>query len=437
MPSSRIDRRIGAVLAERLAESPVVALQGARSVGKSTVLRDLASRHRVSVVDLDTPGVRQQVANDPSSFVNTASPVCIDEYQRVPIVLDAIKAELNKDAESGRFVITGSSRFDALPIVAQSLTGRLQMLEIMPFSQGELDGVHEDFLEVALTEPERHRSGEPSTTSREEYVERICRGGFPMAVQRSDGGRRRWYEGYATSSLERDVRDLARIRQAAVLPRLLEVIAGQTAQLLNVTRAATAAHIEPRTADNYVRLLEALFLIRRLPAWGRTLRAKAGAVPKVHLVDSGLAAYLMQLNPAKLARRDPAALAEFGHLLETFVVGELLKQASWSEQVVNRGHWRTRDGSEVDLVIERYDGAVVGFEVKSSRQVNPSDTTGLVALRDLLGDQFLAGYVLNTGEYSSRLGDRIYTCPIDRLWQPTPNPTQNRRRDHTPPTRPS
>ena len=218
--------------------------------------------------------------------------------------------------------------------------------------------------------------------------------------------------------------DLARVRQGAVLPRLLERVAGQTAQLLNITTAATAAGVEPRTADNYMRLLEALFLVRRLPAWGRTLRAKAGAAPKVHVVDSGVAANLGRLTPAKLAKRDPASLAEFGHLLETFVVGELLKQSSWNDDIVSVGHWRTRDGQEVDLVIERYDGSVVCFEIKAAAQTNPADRRGLVALRDLLGDQFVAGYVLNTGEHAARIDDRLYVAPIDHLWQTATRPPE-------------
>lgn len=417
MAIARITRRIDEVLAERMTESPVVALQGPRSVGKSTVLRDVVRRHGVGVVDLDDPAVLRLVVDDPGGFVDSRAPVCIDEYQRAPVVLDAIKARLNRSSDPGGFVITGSTRFDALPAAAQSLTGRLQLLEIMPFSQGEIDGVREHFLDLAFVDPDRVRSSGASVTTRVEYIERITRGGMPMAIGRSTGARQRWFESYVATALQRDVRDLARIRQAAVLPRLLERLAGQTAQLQNISRAGEAAGVEARTADNYARLLEALFLVRRLPAWGRTLRAKAGAVPKVHVVDSGIAAHLLRLSPAKLARRDPASLAEFGHLVETFVVGEVLKQASWNDDVATVGHWRTRDGQEVDLVVERFDGSVVCFEVKASAQVNPSDRSGLVALRDLLGDQFTAGYVLYTGEHTARIDDRIYAAPIDRLWQ--------------------
>ena len=187
-----------------------------------------------------------------------------------------------------------------------------------------------------------------------------------------------------------------------------------------MSKAAHAANIEPRTADNYVRLLESLFLVRRLPAWGRTLRSRANKAPKIHLVDSGLAAHMLGITPQKIDARDPAKLSEYGHLLETFVVGELLKQLSWQDAIYSVGHWRTSNGQEVDLVIEDDGGNVVAFEVKASRDVNYKDISGLVALRSALGDQFRAGFLLTTGEFSYQYEDRIFVCPIDRLWQPIP-----------------
>lgn len=196
----------------------------------------------------------------------------------------------------------------------------------------------------------------------------------------------------------------------------MERLAAQTGQVLNVVKASNAAGLEPRSGDNYVRLLEALFLIRRLPAWGRTLRSRAAHSPKLHVVDAGLAAYLLGITSDKLARRDPATRAEFGHLFETFLVGELLKQASWNDDVRELGHWRTHNDQEVDLVAETLDGSAVGFEVKAGRDVDQKGLRGLRALRDALGDQFRAGFFLNTGAEAHRIEDRIYVCPVERIW---------------------
>jgi predicted AAA+ superfamily ATPase len=240
---------------------------------------------------------------------------------------------------------------------------------------------------------------------------------MPIAITMTDRARRRWFDAYLTQSLAGDVPELDGIRRLDALAGLFERLAAQTGQLLNVSAAARAIDLEARTADNYTQLLADLFLLRRLPAWGRTLRSRVGKTPKAYIVDSGLGAHMLRLTPAKLALLDPASLTELGHLLETFVVGELLKQASWHDDVRETAHWHTHDGQEVDLLVETSDGSVIGFEIKARSMTVTKDLVGLRLLRDLLGDQFRAGFVLTTGEHSGRLDDRIYTCPIDRLWQ--------------------
>ena len=412
----RVVRRVLGLVLARLAEEPVVALQGPRTVGKSTLLGEVAARHGGAVIDLDEPAVRDAVRADPGTFTAGAPPVCIDEFQKAPVVLDAIKAELNRRLEPGRFVLTGSTRFDALPRAAQALTGRIHVIDLLPFSQGEIDGRVEDFLAVAMTTPDVLVSARRSATSRDDYIERICRGGLPLAVARQAESRNRWIDDYVRVSLARDVTELARIRQGALLPALLRRLAAQTGQVLNMAAAGRGAGLDPRTAETYTKLLEDLFLVRRLGAWGRTLRARTAATPKIHVLDSGVAARLLGLSPARLGRLDPAALSEFGHLLETFVVGELLKQASWTGDIAGVGHWRTHDGHEVDLVIEHHDGSVTAFEVKSAARVTTRDVRGLRALRDALGEGFNSGIILYTGELTYRLDDRIIVAPIDLLW---------------------
>lgn len=412
-----IARRALDLVVARLEHEPVVALQGPRTVGKSTLLAEVARSRRVAVIDLDDPAVRDAVSADPATFLVGTSPVCIDEFQKAPSVLDTIKAELNRRLEPGRFVITGSTRFDAMPRAAQALTGRIHIIDLLPFSQGEIEGRAENFLEVAMADPAALVTSARSDTTRVEYLERICRGGMPLAVARTGAARNRWFDDYVRVSLARDVTDLSRIRQGALLPALLRRLAGQTAQVLNVAAAGRAVGLEPRTAETYTKLLEDLFLVRRLDAWGRTLRARAAASPKIHVLDSGVAARLMGASARKLARLDRAALAEFGHLLETFAVGELLKQVSWHGGIAAAGHWRTHDGHETDLVIEHSDGTVTAFEVKAASRLDRGGARGLRVLRDALGDAFSAGFVLSTGELTYRLDDRIFVMPIDALWQ--------------------
>lgn len=414
---SLVERRLQAIIAERLVEEPVIGLQGARAVGTSTLLRVVAERAGTTVLDLDDLDQRAVVANDPMLFARGTSPVCIDEFQHVPEILDAVKAELNLRLDAGRFVLTGSTRYEGIPRAAQSLTGRLHLLTVWPLSQGEIDGTHERFVETLLDAPAEFATG-ASSTPRDEYVRRVLAGGLPLALRRTSAGRARWFDDYVRLVIERDVLELSRVRQRELLPRLLARLAGQTAQLLNVANAARAVGLEPSTAENYASLLETVFLLHRLPAWGRTLRARAVAKPKVHVVDTGLGGRLLGLSARKLASNDASALVEFGHLLETFCVNEIVKQLSWLDERYTIGHWRTHDGTEVDLVIEEPDGRVTGVEVKASGRVSNADAAGLRVLRDALGDSFGAGVVLYLGTHAHTLDDRIYAVPVDRLWAP-------------------
>lgn len=401
-----------------MAEEAVVVLQGPRTVGKSVLLAELAKMAGVEVIDLDDPATAEAVSADPALVAGSAAPVCIDEYQHAPELLGAIKSELNRGLRPGRFVLTGSTRSEAVPELARYLAGRIHLLSVLPFSQGEIDGTREDLLEVlARGDFTKLTTPSVSTTTREQYIGRVVRGGFPLALARgTDAARVRWFDDYVTTVLERDVAVLAQPRQRRQLPSLLRHLASQTGQLLNISAAAEAAGLDRGTATGYLAILESVFLVRELPAWGTTLRRRSAVTPKVHLVDTGLAARLLGLTAVRLARVDPTALTELGHLLETFVVGEILKQASWLDGIARWGHWRTYDGDEVDLVVELDDGRVVAFEVKAGSRIRDKDLNSLRRLREATGEAFVAGVALYTGVRSYRAGDRLFVMPIDRLW---------------------
>lgn len=410
-------RRLLPVLHARLSEEPVIVLTGPRTVGKSTLLAALAKDLERPILDLDRPEVRTAVAEDPGYMVSSPGPVLIDEFQHVPDVLDAIKAELNTDTRPGRFVLTGSTRYTLLPRAAQSLTGRAHIINVLPLSQGELDGRTERFVDMIWSDPHQaiERSSKP--TDRHAYVRRVLAGGFPSMLQRhSSRARTSWFADYVDLVVMRDVLDISRVRQREALPRLLRQLAAQTGQVLNINKAAQTIGLESSTANRYATLLEAAFMIHRLPAWGRTLGTRVGTLPKVHMIDSGLAAWLLGLSVPKVESRDPAALAEFGHLVETFATGEVLKQISWSNDLITAAHFRNRDGDEVDLVLETWDGRVAGIEIKAGAKVRDTDLKGLRTIRDQLGDRFVGGVILNLGEMAYRYEEKLYIAPLDRLW---------------------
>lgn len=416
--SKIVDRRLGEVACRRLEDEPVVVLQGPRAVGKSTLLRALAASRGREIVDLDDLATRDAARADPALFVRGEAPVLIDEFQHVPELLDAIKAELNRDGSPGRFVLTGSTRYATLPAAAQALTGRAHRMDVLPLSQGEVAGIREDFAEALVSDPLSLVDPRLPAIAREEYIRRVVTGGFPPVLRRArPADRARWFDDYVNLVIERDVMELTRVRQRRQLPLLLRQLASQTAQVLNIAKAAATIGMEKSTAENYTKLLESVFLVHQLPAWGTTLGSRIGAAPKIHVVDSGLAARLLRLTERKLGVASAPALTEFGHLLETFVVGEVCKQLDWLDAPVQRGHWRTHDGEEVDLILEREDGKVTALEVKTASRAPASELRGLLKLRRKLGSQFLGGIVLYTGARAYTHDRDLHVVPITRLWQ--------------------
>ncbi|WP_100444766.1 ATP-binding protein [Glycomyces xiaoerkulensis] len=418
-PDSIVDRHLKPVVAQRLKESPVVVLTGIRTVGKSTLLQSCSRHHDVPVIDLDDRETLAQVQADPSLFLGDApEPVCIDEFQHDADLLYGIKSELNEDFRYGRYLLTGSTRYSMLPRAAQALTGRAHVMTIWPLSQGELRGTRETFLDTLMEEPERFRSVQESPTTREAYTDAILAGGMPIAVSApTEGARGRYFDDLVDMIVLRDVLDIRAVRRRGVLQDLTRHLAARTGQVLNVASIARQTGHEARTLGDYLELLESVFLVHRLPAFGRTLGARIAKSPKVHMIDSGIAARLLGVNRRRLELRRPATMTEFGHIVETFAVNEILKQAGWSETSVGFSHLRTADQKEVDLVVEARDGAVAGVEVKASTTVKESDLTGLRLMRDRLGGDFTAGVLLNLGRRSYRIDDRLYIVSMDRLWE--------------------
>ena len=410
-------RRALEVALRRIGASPVVVLEGPRTVGKSTLLGQIAERLSAHIFDLDDVTVMDQVEADPYRCVASPRPVLVDEYLRVPSLLEYIKAQLNRDGSPGQFVVTGSAGRRANPEGLKALVGRLEEIEVFPLSQIEMEGRSGNFVATAFGDIDEMMSWGRSHTSRSEYVERVLAGGFPEALaSRTANDRTRVFDSYIAQSLDYGQSAVSSIRQPADMQRLLFRYGAQTGQLLNIANAAQDIDINPRTAEKYTRLLELLFFIFRLPAWKKT---DSGPVsrPKLHLVDSGVGSRILRLTAERTPGYDPLFETSFGHLLESFVVSEVRKAVSWLDEPFKIGYWRNRARVEVDLVIESLnDGTVIGLEVKSSSRVSKSDIKGLRSLQQELGSRFQAGLLLYTGDMPYRLADDIYAVPIDKLW---------------------
>lgn len=416
-----LQRHIDRSVVQSLSDTPVVLLNGARQTGKTTLAQSIASRLGGQYLTLDDASTLAAAIQDPVGFIrNLPGRVILDEVQHAPGLFPAIKMAVDRDRQPGRFLLTGSANVLTVPRLSESLAGRMEIIPLFPFSAGELAGVPEGFLERLFA---GSLSDTPWPNPGQEIVERLSRGGYPEANQRPDSERRAaWFGSYISTILQRDVRELARIEALHSLPHLLNLLATRTSGLLNLADVGRDCGLPHSTLTRYMALLESLFLIHRLPAWSPNLGKRLVKAPKLHLLDTGLAAHLLGANTARLAE-DRALL---GRLLETFVVSELRKQLSWSNPHARLLHYRTATGSEVDIILERPDGTMAAIEVKASATVGASDFSALQGLREQLGKRFRSGVVLYLGDQTVPYGDQLTLVPVSALWSPSKLPPGTR-----------
>jgi len=395
-----------------LLDTPVVLLNGARQVGKSTLVRMLADAAGVPYYTLDDATVLAAASSDPEGFIGNLPPaVVIDEVQSVPSLFPAIKRSVDLDRRGGRFLLTGSANVLLIPRLADSLAGRMEVVSLRPLSRGELIGTKEAFVDWLFSG--RAPSLAPSHQDTADLPSLLAQGGYPEAVNRDSAARRAaWMESYLTAILQRDVRDLAQIEGLTELPRLLALLAARTSGLLNVADVARSCSLPATTVARYTSMLRTVFLFDPLPAWSVNLEKRLVKASKVHLVDSGLAAYLAGYDEDRL-RADSGFT---GRLLETFVLSEIRKQLSWSEKRAQAFHFRAVTGGEVDIVLETADGSVAGIEVKLSSSVGPKDFAGLEVLSQACGARLVRGVVLYRGSQEVPFG-RFIAMPVDSLWR--------------------
>ncbi len=409
-----VKRRLASLIEEALADTPVVLLNGPRQAGKSTLASTFADQG-FRMLSLDDAATLASAREDPAGLVRSLDRAVIDEVQRAPELLLAIKQSVDNDRRPGRFLLTGSADLRLLPSVADSLAGRMEVLTLLPLAGCELEGAAGDWLDGVFSgDPPRLPSETGGAETVAALVERLLRGGYPEAIARSTARRREaWLRQYAAALLSRDVRDIASIEKLEQMPRLLRALAQMAGQLINLNQLAGQLLLDHKTAAKYVGVLEQLFLVRRIQPWGSNRLTRIVKSPKLHFLDSGLLCQLRGADAAAI-QRDRTA---FGPLLECYVVSELLKLASWSARDLEVLSYRDKDQREVDVVIENSAGQLIGVEIKAKASVQPRDFAGLHKLAELAGEQFIAGLVLYDGRETLPMGPGLWAVPLATLWR--------------------
>jgi uncharacterized protein len=394
-------------LEEALTDNPVVLIHGSRQCGKTTLAKQVGGKLGYSYFNLDEDLSRAAAEADPTGFVaDLPERAIIDEVQRVPSLFTALKVAVDRNRVPGRFLLTGSANVLLVPQLADSLAGRMEILRLYPLAQCEIERRAPTFLPALIKGHFQHKRGERLGLR---LAERLVSGGYPAALARAKPRRQAaWYRDYLETMVQRDVRSLARITSLETLPRLLALAASQTGRLLNVSDLASPFQLSRTTIRDYVTLLQRVFLIEEVPPWHSNRLSRLVKRPKLHIGDTGLASALLGL--------DPVALYEdrntYGQFLETFVFGELRRQASGLDEEIRFHHFRDKDGYEVDVVLECAGRKLYGIEVKASSTVTAADFRGLRKLSKLAGERFEIGVVLYDGETIASFGEGLFAIPM-------------------------
>ena len=430
-------RLVAPKLLRALESAPVVLVHGPRQCGKTTLTRmvcepddPLVKKLRASAVaypktankytylSFDNPETLTFALDDPLGFIDELpNYVILDEIQRVPKLIEVIKLQVDRFDRPGQFLLTGSANILQLPRVTESLAGRMQPVLLRSFAQAELvDPSRQAPASAGFLSKLFGDGFQIRTTARlgTALIDKIVAGGYPRALATDDPEQSAtWYRHYANALAHQDLLDVSRIRAPDVFSRTFSAAATQTAGLFNVASLSASFELSRQTISSYVRWLERLFLIDRLPAWQNNRLKRLVKTPKLHVCDTGLAAAVLNVDQTALSRDRELR----GQFVESFVYQELRKQASWLSMHLNFYHFRDKEHAEVDVVLENSSGQVAGIEVKAGATVHKKDFRGLRKLADAVGHRFVRGVVLYDGEQCLPAGKGLYAVPIRHLWE--------------------
>ena len=410
MPETLFPRFLEARVSESLDDTRVTAVTGPRQSGKTTLIQKFASDKR-PYYTLDDTATYEAATYDPVGFVKRIEYGAIDEIQRVPELILAIKMSVDTDPRPGRFLLTGSANILTIPTISESLAGRMSINRLLPLSQAEVEGVHvsilDDLFEADDTPFKR------TAYKVDDLEHRVLKGGYPEIQRKtSKRARQEWLANYVETILSGDIKEILDAYRLTDLSQLIQATAMQSGQLVVHAEIAKRMGLDTKTVQRYMAALEQMYLLNYLPAWHSNELKRLLKTPKLHFLDSGLAAAIRQIDLRKIQGNH----AVFEPLLKSFVFSELQKLSSFSDRWLSFHHFRDKDMAEVDFVISSAGNAFVGIEVKASATVRSRDFAGLRKLQLATGPSFRFGVLLYTGTQIVPFGDALFAAPVSILW---------------------
>jgi len=395
---------------EAMDDIRVTLLTGARQCGKTTLAKSLI-RNGIEYRTLDDSTLASAAKQDPHSFVEHQNrTLIIDEIQRVPELIVAIKKAVDENQQPGRFLLTGSADIQSLPSVTESLAGRARKIRLRPLTQGEILGSKPRFFDIIR---QRNLHQAMRIFKRDEIMELALKGGFPEALDKNQLQRRRWHKAYIDALIDKDLKNISNIRRVKAMRTLVEALAAWSSKLINIADIGRDIGIKREALDNYVNALQALYIFDRVPAWTKTDYEHVAKKPKIFAADSGVMASILGWKADHLRLNSD----RLGKLFETFVYTELQAQVDAQDGAYELYHYRDNQKREIDFLIKHEDGDVIGLEVKASTTVGKSDFKHLRWFDEnqAKGHTF-TGCVLYAGDQPVQFGENFLAIPFHMMW---------------------
>ena len=391
-----IKRNITSMVYELLKDFRVVAINGPRQSGKTTLSKEIAEELGMNYYTLDNEATKLTAQNNPIPFIEQLSktPSVIDEIQMVPEIISALKISVDEKNQSGMFLLTGSADLFKMSSIKESLAGRMVSISLFPLSYFEINGSSQNVIDMLFNG--EVKSFNFKKMSYEKMIKQITTGGFPSVQGKSARSQESWFESYIEARIEKDLSLVKKISQEnkSEINKLLRILASMTSNLLKYSSLAKHLNIKDMTVKSDIEILEALFLVKRLNPYFTNRGKREIKAPKIQFIDTGLVAHLVDVDAETLILKEREML---GNMIENFIYAELLKHSTYAKKSTKIYHYRDGD-YEVDLVLEQKNSKIVAIEVKSSATVKTEYTRGLVKLAQNAKENFLAGYIFYGGD---------------------------------------
>lgn len=392
----------------------VVLLAGPRQSGKTTLVKKLfKEQESANFLTLDDLTLYKAAQVDPHGFIKSSKNILIiDEIQRVPQLLQAIKKQVDEDTRNGQFLITGSANIYEIPSVKESLAGRIQTIGLRTLTQIEINGSKPEFLYNAF----QGIFISPKVSYDKDAILELCfKGGFPEILTLDNKDYSSWHQDYIKAVLERDLRDIANIQRHYIMHQLIKATAAWSGKFLDISSIGANLSINRHTLESYLNILETVYLIERMPAWTKTDYQRIARKPKLFMTDCGLVCSILNWKFDDIRLDSDRS----GKIIETFVFNEISNLVRYFFEPCELTHYRDRENREIDFIVENSSNDILAIEVKAGSILGNEDFRSLKWFRDniIQPQKKFVGIVFYTGDHVVAFGDRLWAVPISCLWQ--------------------